>query len=102
MNDAAYTNNSFVGDDGSKRLVHFFERWISSSFEVIYILVFLHLIAFFVLCLCFFASLHAHSNGTDSYDRQKPVELQTKAPNGFQTTDDYEPYAHRKVQHPLT
>lgn len=120
MSDATYTNNSFIGDDGGKRYVHFqivrFNHRAHTVSRVIYLNFssffwgFLQFDCAFFSVLCFFfvvvfviiAAVIAYSNGKESYDRQKPVELQTKSPNGVQAADDYEPYAHRKVLHPLT
>ncbi|XP_055325834.1 proton-coupled amino acid transporter-like protein CG1139, partial [Sitodiplosis mosellana] len=40
--------------------------------------------------------------GKESHEKSRSVELSIKSTNGFQASDDYEPYAHRDVQHPLT
>lgn len=41
----------------------------------------------------------------ESHEQSKSVELSVKSTNGYQASDDYEPYdpyAHRDVEHPLT
>ncbi|XP_031630120.1 proton-coupled amino acid transporter-like protein CG1139 [Contarinia nasturtii] len=42
------------------------------------------------------------SNGKESYEKHRSIELSTKSANSFQSTGDYEPYDHRKVEIPLT
>lgn len=59
MSNAAYTNKSFVNDDGDSRVKTF--------------------------------------DGS-----HKSVQSSAKPQDSYQTNDDYDPYAHRKVEHPLT